>query len=92
MFAPDITTHQLADSMHAERQAHASLLHKISRDRADDSTVVDRRALRRATSRRLVATLAGTVLAMGIAAMAAAQVTDTQAPSHPTGGGVTLIR
>ena len=64
MFAPDLTTHQLADSVHAERQAHAALLHKVVRDRADGSMTVDRQAHRRATSRRLVATLAGAILSL----------------------------
>jgi hypothetical protein len=92
MFAPNISTHQLADQVHHERQHHASLLHKISRDRSEGVLRVDRQALRRTTSRRLAATIAGAVLSLSIVAIAAAQGTDAPAPAHPIGGGVTLLR
>ncbi len=92
MFAPNISTHQLADQVHHERQSHAALLHRVSRERSDSSFSIDRQALRRTTSRRLVATLAGALLSLSIVAMAAAQPDEAAAPAHPIGGGVTLIR
>ncbi|MEO6577418.1 MAG: hypothetical protein ABIO99_00755 [Candidatus Limnocylindria bacterium] len=99
MFAPNISTHQLADQIHSERLEHAARLQMVSRDRSDDAVIVDRQAQRRSTSRRLAATLVAAALSLGIAAMAAAQGTDapaagsgSTAPAHSSGGGVTLIR
>ena len=34
MFAPNISTHQLADSIHHERISHAALLQQVKQDRA----------------------------------------------------------
>ena len=92
MFAPNSTTYQLADSIHQERQHHAALLHKISRDRAE-SPGVDREAQRRITSRRLAATAVAAALTFVIAAAAAANQ-PAAAPTGPQspGGGLTLIR
>ena len=58
MFAPNINTHKLADTIHQERTNHAALLHRIKRDRAPDTVAVDRQAHRRMTSRRLAAAMA----------------------------------
>ena len=71
MFAPNISTHQLADTIHQERINHAALLQQIKRDRAPDTVAVDRQALRRMTSRRLAAGMAA-VLTFAIAAVVAA--------------------
>lgn len=93
MFAPNVTTHQLADSIHAERQAHAALLHKAKADRSRDSIIVDRHAQRRMTARRLSATLAGAILTFAIAAAVAAnQPAAAPAAGPSSGGGVTLLR
>ena len=58
MFAPNISTHQLADTIHHERISHAALLQQIKQDRAPDAVRVDRQAQRRMTSRRLAAAMA----------------------------------
>ncbi len=92
MFAPNISTHQLADQIHHERIDHAALLHKVARDRSSDSLGVDRQAHRRTTSRRLAATLTAAVLSIGIAAVAAAQSAGDVPAARTTGGTVTLIR
>jgi len=93
MFAPNISTHQLADSIHHERISHAALIQQVKRDRAADAVIVDRPAQRRITSRRLAATLAGTVLTFAIAAAVAAnQPAAAPAQQHSPGGGMTLIR
>lgn len=99
MFAPNISTHQLADQIHTERLDHSARLQMVSRERSDHEVIVDRKAQRRSTSRRLTATLAAAALSLGIAAVAAAQGSDapaagsgTTAPAHSSGGGVTLIR
>jgi hypothetical protein len=93
MFAPNVTTHQLADTIHAERQAHAALLHKAKADRQPTSLGMDRQAQRRITVRRLSATLAGAVLTFAIAAAVAAnQPAAAPAAGPASGGGVTLLR
>ncbi len=92
MFAPNISTHQLADQIHHERLDHAALLHKVARDRSSGSAGIDRQAQRRTTSRRLAATLTAAVLSIGIAAVAAAQSPSAQSTAGTTGGSVTLIR
>jgi len=93
MFAPNISTHQLADQIHHERLSHAALMQKVARERSTDTITVDHQAQRRLTSRRLAATLAAATLTFAIAAAAAAtQQSEAAAQHHPTGGGVTLIR
>lgn len=93
MFAPNVTTHQLADSIHAERQAHAAMLHKVEASRRHDSINVDRQTQRRMTARRLSATLAGAILTFAIAAAVAAnQPAAAPAAGPSSGGGVTLLR
>jgi len=93
MFAPNISTHQLADSIHHERISHAALIQQVKRDRATDTVSVDRHAQRRMTSRRLAATLAGTLLTFAIAAAVAANQPDAApAQQHSPGGGMVLIR
>jgi hypothetical protein len=93
MFAPNISTHQLADSIHHERLAHAARIQQIKEDRSADAVSVDRQLQRRITSRRLAATLAGAVLTFAIAAAVAAQSPAAPAQQHPAnGGGLTLIR
>ncbi len=93
MFAPNVSTHQLADSIHAERQAHAALLHQAKHDRTAGSVIVDRQVQRRITARRLAATLAGVVLTLTIAAAVAAnQPAAAPAQGPVPGGGLTLIR
>lgn len=92
MFAPNISTHQLADSIHQERIAHAALLQQVKRDRAPDAVSVDRQAQRRITSRRLAGVLAA-VLTFAIAAAVAANQPDAAPAQHPANGaGPTLIR
>ena len=93
MFAPNISTYQLADQIHHERLNHAALLQKVVRERSADSITVDRQAQRRITSRRLTATLAAAALTLTIAAAATAtQSSAAPEPLQSTGGGVTLIR
>jgi hypothetical protein len=92
MFAPNISTHQLADSIHHERIAHAALLQQVKRDRSPDAMDVDRQAHRRMTSRRLAGATAA-VLTFAIAATVAAnQPNAAPAQQHSPGGGLTLIR
>jgi hypothetical protein len=97
MFAPNLSTHQLADSVHHERQAHAARLHGITRDRKAGDVPIDRVALRRLTARRLTASMAAVVLTLVIAAAAAATGSNAKpngaAPMAPANGGsLTLIR
>ena len=93
MFAPNISTHQLADQIHHERLSHAALMQKVARERSTDTITVDHQAQRRVTSRRLAATLAAATLTFAIAAaVAATQLSEAASQRHPTGGGVTLIR
>jgi hypothetical protein len=92
MFAPNVSTHQLADSIHAERQAHAALLHQAKVDRTGDSVIVDRHTQRRITARRLTATLAGAVLTFAIAAAVAANQPAADPAAGPSSGGRTLLR
>jgi hypothetical protein len=93
MFAPNVSTHQLADSIHVERQAHAALLHRVNADRSHDSISTDRQVQRRMTARRLTATLAGAILTFAIAAAVAAnQPAAAPAAGPSSGGGVTLLR
>jgi hypothetical protein len=91
MFAPNLSTHQLADSIHSERQSHAALLHKISRER-DETTGMDREVHRRLTSRRLAATVAAAALTFVIAAAAAANQPEAPATAPANGGSLVLIR
>ncbi|MGQ0607187.1 MAG: hypothetical protein ACT4OQ_01805 [Chloroflexota bacterium] len=72
MFAPNISTHELADQIHHERLSHAALMQKVARERAPDSINVDRQAQRRLTSRRLAATVTAATLTFTVAAVAAA--------------------
>ena len=94
MFAPNVSTFQLADQINHDRLSHSALLQKVARERSTDSITVDREAQRRVTSRRLAAGLAAVTLTFAIAAAAAAtQQTEAAATqSHGSGGGVTLIR
>ena len=93
MFAPNVSTHQLADSIHTERLAHSAMILKVKSDRSADAVNVDRQVQRRITSRRLAATLAGAILTFAIAAAAAAQAPAAPEGQHPAnGGGLTLIR
>ena len=92
MFAPNISTHQLADQIHHERLSHAALMQKVARERSTDSITVDREAHRRVTSRRLAAGLAAATLTFAIAAAAAGTQQSQAASQHSSGGGVTLIR
>jgi hypothetical protein len=93
MFAPNISTHQLADQIHHERLSHAALMQKVVRERSTDSITVDREAQRRVTARRLAAGLAAATLTFAIAAAAAGtQQSQAAAQRHSSGGGVTLIR
>ncbi|MDQ4036721.1 MAG: hypothetical protein M3153_12500 [Chloroflexota bacterium] len=93
VFAPNISTHQLADQIHHERLSHAALIQKVTRERSTDSVSIDRMAQRRATSRRLAATLTAAALTFVIAAAASAtQQTEAAASQHSAGGGVTLLR
>jgi hypothetical protein len=92
MFAPNTSTHQLADSIHQERLAHAARIQQIKQDRSADAVNVDRQLQRRITSRRLAATLAGAVLTFAIAAAVAAQSPAAPAQHPANGGGLTLIR
>jgi hypothetical protein len=97
MFAPNLSTHQLADSVHHERQAHAARLHRIIRDREAGEAEVDHTAHRRMTARRLVASLTAVALTLVIAAAAAADGPNA-APAGPSkmapanGGSLVLIR
>ncbi|MGH2381294.1 MAG: hypothetical protein ACRDG7_08745 [Candidatus Limnocylindria bacterium] len=72
MFAPNISTHDLADQIHHERLSHAALMQKVARERSRDSITVDRQAQRRLTSRRLAATVTAATLTFTVAAVAAA--------------------
>lgn len=72
MFAPNISTHQLADQIHHERLSHAALIQKVARERSSDSVAVDRPTQRRLTARRLAATVAAASLTFTVAAAAAA--------------------
>ncbi|MCA1568743.1 MAG: hypothetical protein LC798_00155 [Chloroflexi bacterium] len=72
MFAPNVSTHQLADQIHHERLSHAALLQKVARERSTDSVSVDRPAQRLLTARRLAATLTAGALTFTVAAAAAA--------------------
>jgi hypothetical protein len=92
MFAPNISTHQLADQIHHERLTHSALIQKVVRERSTDTMSVDRHAQRRTTSRRLAATLAAATLTFVIAAAAAATQQAEGPGQHSAGGGVTLIR
>jgi hypothetical protein len=93
MFAPNVSTHQLADQIHHERLNHSALIQKVARERSADTVVVDRQAQRRATSRRLTATLAAAALTFAIAAVAAAQPASAPAAeSQGQGAGPHLIR
>ena len=93
MFAPNVSTHQLADSIHAERQAHAALLHNAKADRSHDTITADRQAQRRMTARRLSATLAGALLTFAIAAAVAAnQPAAAPAAGPSSAGGLTVLR
>jgi len=72
MFAPNISTHQLADHIHHERLTHAALMQKVARERSADSVTVDRAVQRWVTSRRLAATVTAATMTFMIAAVAAA--------------------
>jgi hypothetical protein len=92
MFAPNISTHQLADAIHRERQADAATIRQAKLYRKAHPGVT-RHAQRRITSRRLAATLAGAVLTLAVAAAVAAnQPAAAPAQQHSPGGGMTLIR
>jgi len=106
MFAPNVSTHQLADAIHQERLAdaaairqakayrksHNAMLHQAKIDRGEGISV-DRHAQRRITARRLTATMVGAVLTFAIAAAVAAnQPAAAPAAGPSSGGGVTLLR
>jgi hypothetical protein len=93
MFAPNASTHQLADSIHRERLNHSAMIQKVMQDRDPHGLAVDRQAQRRITSRRLAATIAAAALTFTIAAAVGAnQPTAAPAEGNSAGGGVTLIR
>ena len=93
MFAPNVSTHQLADSIHRERLNHAAMIQKVMQDRDPHGVAVDRQVQRRITSRRLAATIAAAALTFTIAAaVAATQPTAAPAEGHSPGGGTILIR
>jgi hypothetical protein len=93
MFAPNVSTHQLADSIHAERLAHAARMQQLKHERSEDSVIVDRQVQRRITARRLAATMAGAILTFAIAAAVAANQPDASPAQHPANGaGPILIR
>jgi len=92
MFAPNVSTHQLADTIHRERIAHAARIQQIKEDRAPDRVTVDHQAHRRMTSRRLAAALAAVLTFAIAAAVAANQPEAAPAQQHSPGGGLTLIR
>lgn len=94
MFAPNISTHQLADTIHHERLEHAALLSRVARDRKGGGLEVDRTAARRMTSRRLTATIAAAALTLVVAAAAAAnQAAEAPAEMNSANGaGLILIR
>ena len=71
MFAPNISTHQLADAIHQERQADAATIRQAKLYRAAHPGA-NRHMQRRITSRRFAATLAGAVLTLAVAAAVAA--------------------
>ena len=71
MFAPNLSTHQLADSINHERLSHSTRILKVKQER-EDSASVDRSVQRRITARRLAASLAAVVLTFAAAAIAAA--------------------
>lgn len=95
MFAPNQTTFQMADQLHAERQAHATRIHRVAAERSPHSVPVDRTAQRRMTARRLAALTAGAMLSIAVAAGALANQQDPS-PAAPldysNGGGVKLVR
>jgi hypothetical protein len=93
MFAPNISTHQLADAIHRERQADAALIRQAKLYRAAHP-VMGRHTQGRVTSRRFAATLAGAVLTLAVAAAVAANQ-PAAAPAQQqqsNGGSLTLIR
>ena len=93
MFAPNVSTHQLADSIHRERLNHAAMIQKVMQDRDPHAVAVDHQAQRRITSRRLAATIAAAALTFTIAAAVAAnQPTAAPAEGPTPGGGMILIR
>jgi len=94
MFAPNISTHQLADQIHQERLSHSALMQKVARERSADSVSVDRETRRRATVRRLAASLGAVTLLLSIAAAATATQPSETTSTHPAaqGGGAKLIR
>jgi hypothetical protein len=93
MFAPNVSTHQLADSIHRERLNHSAMIQKVMQDRDPHGVAIDPQAQRRITSRRLAATVAAAALTFTIAAAVAAnQPTAAPAEGHSPGGGMVLIR
>lgn len=106
MFAPNVSTHQLADAIHQERLAdaaairqakayrasHNAMLHQAKIDRGE-GIIVDRHAQRGITARRLTATLVGAVLTFAVAAAVAAnQPAAAPAAGPSSAGGLTVIR
>ena len=93
MFAPNVSTHQLADSLHRERLNHSAMIQKVMQDRDPHAVGFDRQAQRRITSRRLAATLAAAALTFTIAAAVAANQPAAAPADGPTpGGGTVQIR
>ena len=91
MFAPNVSTHQLADAIHQERQADAALIRQAKLYRA--SHVPTGRHPQRRVTRRFAATLAGAVLTLAVAAAVTAnQPAAAPAQQPANGGGLTLIR
>jgi len=72
MFAPDVTTHELAGLVQRERLSHAALLQKVARERSPEHSPIDRNVQRRITARRLAATVGGAMLSISVAALAVA--------------------
>ncbi len=87
MFAPNASTHQLADQLHQERLSHAARMQLVAREKGPDGTPVDRHAHRRITARRLAAGAAAIVLTVSVGA-----ATVASGGIGGGGGGVTLIR
>jgi hypothetical protein len=99
MFAPNLSTHQLADQMHHERLSHAARMQAAAEQHGPKGTPLDREAQRRITVRRLTATLAGAALSVALVAGAAATLGSQPDPASApatvgggAGGGATHIR
>jgi uncharacterized protein YfaQ (DUF2300 family) len=90
MFAPNISTHQLADAIHQERQADAALIREAKIYRASHVSA-SRHTQRRITTRRFAATLAGAVLTLAVAAAVAANQPAAAPGQQPSNGGSLIL-